>query len=189
MRMGAEDLPPIDIGRVEESPADMRIGELAEQVGVSRDTIRFYERSGWLPRPVRSENAYREYSAADAEHLRLIIDLRRLEIPLEDAARIATWCHSGHCRDTSTALPSLIGTRRAAIADRIADLRALDARLADLEVHLADAPRTLAVIDGGGAPCCAAAEAVVGSAEGACACCVTTSAVEPLDRLRGRQPT
>ena len=28
----------------------MRIGELAERVGVSTDTVRFYERSGWLPR-------------------------------------------------------------------------------------------------------------------------------------------
>ena len=27
----------------------MRIGELAEAVGVSTDTVRFYERSGWLP--------------------------------------------------------------------------------------------------------------------------------------------
>ena len=27
----------------------MRIGELARQVGVSTDTVRFYERSGWLP--------------------------------------------------------------------------------------------------------------------------------------------
>jgi DNA-binding transcriptional MerR regulator len=167
----------------------MRIGKLAEQVGVSRDTIRFYERSGWLPRPARSENTYREYTPADAEHLRLIIDLRRLEIPLEDAARIATWCHSGHCRDTSSALPSLIEARRAAIAERIADLRALDVRLADLEGHLASAPRNLIVIDGSRKPCCAAAEAVVGSAEGACACCATTSATDAPDGPQARPPT
>jgi DNA-binding transcriptional MerR regulator len=75
----------------------MRIGELADRVGVSTDTLRFYERSGWLPRPERQQNSYREYDEKDVEHIRLLIDLRRLELPLEDAARIASWCHPGHC--------------------------------------------------------------------------------------------
>ena len=159
----------------------MRIGELARQVGVSTDTVRFYERSGWLPRAGRAANAYREYAAADVEHLRLLIDLRRLDLPLEDAARIATWCHSGHCVDTRAALPSLIAARRAEVAQRMAGLAELDARLADLERHLAKASRTLTVLgprdasgatgDAALAPCCDAAGAVVGSAEGGCSCC------------------
>lgn len=151
----------------------MRIGELAERVGVSADTVRFYERSGWLPRPARRDNDYREYAEADVEHLRLLIDLRRLDLPLEEAARIATWCHSGHCADTRTALPALIAARRADVAARIAGLAELDERLADLERHLAaSGRRPLAVLaDFGAAPCCDAAEAIVGSVEGGCACC------------------
>lgn len=152
----------------------VRIGELAQQVGVSTDTVRFYERSGWLPRASRSENAYREYSEADVEHLRLLIDLRRLDLPLDDAARIATWCHSGHCGDTRTALPALIAARRAEVAQRMAGLVELDARLADLERHLERPRRTLAVINDIGVeatPCCDAARAVVGTVEGGCACC------------------
>ena len=146
----------------------MRIGELAQQVGVSTDKVRFYERSGWLPRASRRDNAYRDYRQADVEHLRLIIDLRRLDLPLEDAARIAGWCHSGHCGDTTAELPGLISDRRAEIADRIAGLQALDARLADLLGHLRRPRRSLAILDG---PCCGAADAVVGSAEGGCPCC------------------
>ena len=147
----------------------MRIGELAERVGVSTDTVRFYERSGWLPRPARRDNDYREYGDEDAEHLRLLIELRRLDLPLEDAARIASWCHSGHCADSTSELPRLLAGRRAAVADRIAGLQALDERLASLERHLDGAPRrrSLAVLDGG--PCCDAAEAVVDGA--GCACC------------------
>ena len=38
----------LDIGATPRSAARMRIGELAEAVGVSTDTVRFYERSGWL---------------------------------------------------------------------------------------------------------------------------------------------
>jgi DNA-binding transcriptional MerR regulator len=147
----------------------MRIGELAEQVGVSADTLRFYERSGWLPRPVRRDNAYREYDENDVEHIRLLIDLRRLEIPLEDAARIAAWCHTGHCGDTTAALPGIIERQRAEIDTRIAGLRALDRRLGELQRHIARARPALNVL-AGGAPCCDVAHAVLGI-EGECSCC------------------
>jgi DNA-binding transcriptional MerR regulator len=154
----------------------MRIGELSRRVGVSTDTVRFYERSGWLPRASRRDNDYREYRESDVEHLRLLIELRRLEVPLGDAATIAGWCHSGHCADATAALPRMIIDRRADIADRIAGLQALDARLAGLERHLAGARRGLTVVGGAGAgPCCDAAEAVVGSVDGACACCLPGS--------------
>jgi DNA-binding transcriptional MerR regulator len=148
----------------------MKIGELAREVGASTDTVRFYERSGWLPRAARRDNAYREYSQPDVEHLRLLIDLRRLDVPLEDAARIAGWCHSGHCAESTVELPRLIGERRAEIADRIAGLRALDARLAGLQVHLDRPRRSLPMMDATG-PCCEAAGAVVGSSVDGCSCC------------------
>jgi DNA-binding transcriptional MerR regulator len=148
----------------------MRIGELAQRVGVSTDTVRFYERSGLLPRPSRQDNNYREYSEADAEHLRLLIDLRRLDLPLDDAARIAGWCHSGHCAETTAELPRLIASRRAEIAARIEGLRALDDRLADLARHLGPPGRQLAVLVAGGA-CCETADAVLGTATDGCACC------------------
>ena len=148
----------------------MRIGELARQVGVSTDTVRFYERSGWLPRAARRDNDYREYGEADAEHLRLLIDLRRLDLPLDDAARIASWCHAGHCSESTVEMPRLIAERRAVITDRIAGLRELDARLADLEHHVTSPRRQLSVLGGG--PCCEAAGAVTAVAEGSCSCCV-----------------
>jgi len=151
----------------------MRIGELARRVGVSTDTVRFYERSGWLPRASRRDNDYREYGEPDVEHLRLLIELRRLDVPLGDAGRIAGWCHAGHCADTTAELPRLIGERRADIADRMAGLQALDARLARLEQHLTRPRRSLAILASG--PCCEAADAVVGSAEGGCGCCLPAS--------------
>lgn len=156
----------------------MRIGELARRVQVSTDTVRFYERSGWLPRAARQDNDYRDYGEPDVEHLRLLLELRRLDVPLEDAARIAGWCHSGHCSDASAELPSLIATRRADIADRIAGLRALDARLSGLERHLTGPGRPLAVLDMAG-PCCEAADAVVGSGERGCACCLPGVGAQP----------
>ena len=152
----------------------MRIGELAREIGVSTDTVRFYERSGWLPRAARRDNTYRDYDATDVEHLRLLVDLRRLDIPLDAAARIAGWCHAGHCAEASHELPTLIGQRRAEIAERVAGLQALDARLAGLQRHLGTRRRTLAMVDRPG-PCCDAAVMVDDAAAGACACCATSA--------------
>ncbi|HJP71497.1 MAG TPA: MerR family transcriptional regulator [Candidatus Limnocylindria bacterium] len=133
----------------------MRIGELARVLGVSADTLRFYERSGLLPGPQRSENGYRTYGPLELERIRLMLDLRRLDIPLADAARIAGWCQAGHCAETSTALPQLLGTRRTALRERIRGLEELDRRLAALESHLALVPLPMAGELGG--PCCPAA--------------------------------
>lgn len=135
----------------------MRIGELARDLGVSADTLRFYERDGLLPRPPRGVNGYRDYGAADRERVRLLLDLRRLDVPLAEAASLAAWCQSGHCAETTNALPQVMQARRVAIRERIEGLEALDRRLAQLEAHLSLAELPMA---GGPAPCCAAAAAI-----------------------------
>jgi DNA-binding transcriptional MerR regulator len=135
----------------------VRIGELARELGVSADTIRFYERSGLLPPSQRAENGYRDYGPMELERVRLMLDLRRLDIPLADAARIAGWCQTGHCAETSSALPQLLTARRIAIRERINGLEELDRRLGALEMHLSLAPLPM-LADGG--PCCDAAAAV-----------------------------
>jgi DNA-binding transcriptional MerR regulator len=141
----------------------MRIGELAGELGVSADTLRFYERSGLLPSPARSENSYREYGPGDIERIRLLLDLRRLDLPLDEAARLAGWCQSGHCAETTVELPSPISVKRAELRERIGGLEQLDARLAALERHLALSELPMI---GDQAPCCAAAAAVEGTVIG-----------------------
>lgn len=152
----------------------MRIGELADRLGVSGDTVRFYERAGWLPSAQRRENGYRDYRDEDVEHLRLLIDLRRMDLPLDTAARLASWCHSGHCEQTTEELPHQLAEKRREIAARIDDLRALDQRLAQLERHLTTSShsgqRVLAVL--APEPCCDAAAAVTLELESCAACAV-----------------
>jgi DNA-binding transcriptional MerR regulator len=152
----------------------MRIGELADRLGVSGDTVRFYERAGWLPSAQRRENGYRDYRDEDVEHLRLLIDLRRLDLPLDTAARLASWCHSGHCEQTTEELPRQLAEKRREIAARIDSLRGLDDRLAQLERHLqsskpaASRGRELPIV---AVPCCAAADAVTSGEPDSCTVC------------------
>jgi DNA-binding transcriptional MerR regulator len=147
----------------------MRIGELARELGITAHSVRFYERAGWLPHPERGENGYRQYRTEDLEHLRLLVDLRRMDLPLDAAARLAAWCHSGHCEQTSTALPQQLADRRADIAQRIAGLRELDERLAGLQRHLTADQPGLPVLSQAG-PCCSAV-AAIGAVSDGCACC------------------
>jgi DNA-binding transcriptional MerR regulator len=47
----------------------MHIGELARSAQVNIQTIRFYEREGLLPRPLRTAAGYRSYEASDLERV------------------------------------------------------------------------------------------------------------------------
>src|ERR1700760_1761789 len=50
----------------------LRSGELAQLAGVSRDTLRHYERMGLLPKAQRSAKGYRRYAPEALERVRLI---------------------------------------------------------------------------------------------------------------------
>ena len=78
----------------------MRIGEMAKQLGLAPETLRYYERLGLLPRPERNGSRYREYTEADAERLRLLVGLRQLDLilPLPPSSRrCAQTVDAGRC--------------------------------------------------------------------------------------------
>lgn len=66
----------------------MRTGELAATAGVSVDTIRHYERSGLLPRAVRSANGYREFPPEAEERLRVARAALAVGFTVEELGRI-----------------------------------------------------------------------------------------------------
>lgn len=62
----------------------MKIGQVAEQSGVSVDTVRFYERRGVLPAPERLPSGYRTYTVATVERIRLARRLQALGLTLDE---------------------------------------------------------------------------------------------------------
>src|SRR5438876_64136 len=62
----------------------MRIGELADFVGISTRAIRHYHRIGLLPEPARKPNGYREYSLRDAVELARVRRLTELGLSLDE---------------------------------------------------------------------------------------------------------
>lgn len=115
----------------------MRIGQLAQHLGVTAQSLRFYERRGLLPTPERSDNGYRQYAPAEVERLRLLIGLRQLDLPLDQAAELSALCAAGHCAEVSAELRIAIQNKRAELRRRLDELTYLDARLAHLEGGLA----------------------------------------------------
>src|SRR6516164_3239559 len=64
------------------------IGRLAGLAGVKPDTIRFYERSGLLPKPQRIANGYRFYDQAALSQVRFIKKAQSLGFSLDEIRRI-----------------------------------------------------------------------------------------------------
>jgi MerR family Zn(II)-responsive transcriptional regulator of zntA len=62
----------------------LTIGNLAERCGVSRDTLRFYERERLLPPARRSASGYRLYAEADAERVHFIRRTQVTGLTLDD---------------------------------------------------------------------------------------------------------
>ncbi len=65
----------------------MKIQDVEKRLGISKANIRFYERQGLLL-PERSPNGYREYTEEDVSHLKEIIILRKLGIPVQQISAV-----------------------------------------------------------------------------------------------------
>ena len=66
----------------------MTIGRLAKEAGVNIDTIRYYERNGLIPEPVRRPSGYREYETGDVRRLRFIGRAKQLGFTLAEIAEL-----------------------------------------------------------------------------------------------------
>ena len=66
----------------------MRIGELADKVGVNAKTIRYYESIGLLPEPDRTDAGYRIYGEHDVDRLAFVQSARRLDLSLDEIGEI-----------------------------------------------------------------------------------------------------
>jgi len=66
----------------------LRVGELAELLGTSAKTLRYYEQMGLLEPATRSQSAYRLYDDAAIENARLVIGLRHLELTIPELKQV-----------------------------------------------------------------------------------------------------
>ncbi len=73
----------------------MRIGEVADALGIPTRTIRYYERRGLLPEPDRSANGYRVYDGSTIDRLRFIKSAQAAGLTLAEIGGVTDIRDSG----------------------------------------------------------------------------------------------
>jgi DNA-binding transcriptional MerR regulator len=122
----------------------MRIGELADRVGVNTKTIRYYESIGLLPQPPRTDAGYRVYGAADEARLVFIKNAQHLGLSLEEIREVLALRDAGTapCEHVRGMLREQIRT----ISRRMVELRRLREELRALEAAIDEIPESEAAI-------------------------------------------
>ena len=111
----------------------MRIGELAGRAACPVETVRYYEREGLLPAPVRSAGNYRVYGAEHAERLAFIRRCRSLDMSLPEIRKLLSAIErpDADCGPVNALLDEHIGH----VVARIAELRQLKLELDAIRAH------------------------------------------------------
>lgn len=65
------------------------IGELAEQLSISIQTIRYYEQLGLIPEPLRTKSGYRIYDEDYIKHIRFVKNSQDLGFSLVEIQEMA----------------------------------------------------------------------------------------------------
>jgi MerR family transcriptional regulator, copper efflux regulator len=115
----------------------VRIGEVAEQAGMTTKALRYYERVGLIDQAERTANGYRDYSHDVLDRIRFIHAAQAAELTLGEIRGVIAFREQG--RPPCNYVLELIETRAADVDRRIKELR----HLRDDLRRLAERGRTL----------------------------------------------
>jgi len=105
----------------------LTIGELSRRTGVKIPTIRYYEQSGLIEEPLRSDGNQRRYGRAALDRLGFIKHGRDLGLPIEAIRELISL--SGDPERPCADADRIAKAHLAAVRQRIARLQRLEAEL------------------------------------------------------------
>jgi Cd(II)/Pb(II)-responsive transcriptional regulator len=126
----------------------LKIGDLARRTHCPPETIRYYEREGLLPLPLRTAANYRVYGPAHIQRLSFIRNCRSLDMALDEIRQLLRVrdvpqenCHEAH---------RLLDEHIAHVRTRITELQALERQLKALrrECDSARAEQDCGILNG-----------------------------------------
>ncbi len=109
---------------------DRTIGTLATACGVSRDTVRFYEREGLLPKARRTASRYRVYGEDDEARLYFIRRAQAIGLTLDDIRGLLRQ-HEARTPNECRRVASLLRERIGDLDRKLAELKAFRKLLAE----------------------------------------------------------
>ncbi len=98
----------------------LTIGKLANQAGVTIETIRYYQRKGLLQEPEKPVSGYRQYPGDTINRIRFIKRAQQTGFTLKEISELLL-LDSGHCEDVM----KMAKQKRIQIDEQIKDLTAL----------------------------------------------------------------
>ncbi len=97
----------------------LKIGEVADRVGLSLRTIRFYEEAGLVVPEARSAGGFRLYAETAVARLLLIKKMKPLGFSLEEMVEVLGDLDALADPDTSRSDTAALATRLDAVRDRV----------------------------------------------------------------------
>ena len=112
----------------EKPSLSMTIGTLADAAEVNLETIRFYQRKGLMPEPIRNRGSIRRYGGPALARLRFIKSAQRLGFSLEEVAHLLKLEDGTHCTEAR----SLAEQKLMDVSAKLADLQRIEVVLRQL---------------------------------------------------------
>lgn len=114
----------------------MRIGTLAASCNCPAETIRYYEKIGLLPKPVRTANGYRSYDDRHQKWLQFVLRSRALGFTQDEVRRLSNIADQSQpvCADVHQLLVEhIVDVRK-----KLLDLKRMENALARLKSKCQD---------------------------------------------------
>ena len=109
-------------------PERRTIGALARQSGVNVETIRYYQRRGLVPEPVKPLGGIRNYAHEHVQRLRFIKRAQQLGFSLEEVGDLLSLEDGLHCHEVE----EIASQKLALVRERIGQLGMIESALATL---------------------------------------------------------
>ena len=105
----------------------MKSGELIKETNITRDTLRYYNRLGFLRPEINPENGYKEYSDDDVWLVQFIKSAQGIGFSLKDIKELSEHMKSAECRHKS--LLPFLNTRLDEVNEKIKALQKIKKHL------------------------------------------------------------
>lgn len=114
---------------VDEGRQMLKIGDVAKLSGIGIEALRFYEKSGLLEKPARTESGYRMYTRAVLDRLAFIRQAQTLGFSLEEIRRIVADARAG--QSPCDEVRDIVRRRLDELDERMREMRRHRKELAD----------------------------------------------------------
>ncbi|GIM28334.1 MerR family transcriptional regulator [Clostridium polyendosporum] len=123
----------------------MMIAEVSEKLGISQDTLRYYERIGLIPPVNRKKNGIRDFTEEDCRWVNFIKCMRSAGLPIEALIEYGTLFQQGD--ETIEARKEILIEQRKELITKMEDMKKtlerLDYKIRRYEQLVAEKEKTL----------------------------------------------